>query len=108
MKHRIERVNSLIKEELGKIILKEMELDGALVTITDIRASKNLTQAVVGISVIPSSKAGAALKMIAKNAPYLQSLLAKNIVLRPMPKIIFELDRGLEKAARVEELLRKE
>ena len=51
---RIEKVNSLIQQELGKLILKEIDIfPGILLTITRVECSNNLFQCKVYISVIP-------------------------------------------------------
>ena len=107
MKHRLERVNSLIKEELAKLIEKEVESPGVLITITEVLTSKNMSQAIVGLSFFPSNKSKEVLKAMNQNRD-LERQLRKNLNIKPMPKIVFEIDRGLEKAARIEELLRKE
>ena len=105
MKHRPERVQKLIREELSKIILKELEFGDALATITEVEVDKNLGLARVMISVLPSSKEAQALSIARKAAGNLQYLLMKKINIKPMPKILFELDRGPRHAADVEKLL---
>ena len=108
MKHRPERVQKLIREELAKIILKELEFGGALVTITEVEVDKQLGTARVMVSVIPAAKEDRALLTARKAAGDLQYLLMKKINIKPMPKIRFELDRGPRHAADVEKLLLKE
>ena len=107
MKHRVERINSLIKEEFGKIIAKELEFP-TLTTLTEVSVSKDFHQAVIKFSVIPSEKSGAVLKILNQNLRHLQYLLMKKINIKPMPRINFEIDYGLEKAAEVEKLLLKD
>ena len=107
MKHRVERVNNLIQEELSKIIVKELEFP-ALVTITEVETSKDLLRALVRFSVLPSEKSEEIFKILNKNLRHLQYLLIKKINIKPMPQISFEIDRGLEKAAEVEKILLKD
>jgi ribosome-binding factor A len=102
---RSERVSSLIQEELNKLILKEIDISGALVTITRIEVAKNLERAIVNFSVIPSDKAERTLEVLQKNRSHLQRLLNKKINIRPMPEISFKIDYGPEKAAGVERAL---
>ena len=54
--HRSERVSSLIKEELNKIILRELEFNDAVMTIIDVNVSDKLEEAVVKFAVYPSNK----------------------------------------------------
>lgn len=104
---RSERVQSLIQEELGKIIVREVEIPDALITITEVVADKKLGYAKVNVSVIPSAAAEGALAELTKRTPWLQHLLMKKINIKPMPRIMFALDRGPENAAAVEKALLK-
>ncbi|MDD5430758.1 MAG: 30S ribosome-binding factor RbfA [Candidatus Pacebacteria bacterium] len=98
------RVSSLIREELGKIMLKELEFDGALVTITEVDVSEDLENATVNVSVIPSEKAEKVLEVLGKFRSRLQFLLQRKIEIKPMPHIVFRIDHGLEKAAELEKV----
>ena len=125
MKHRQERVASLIQEELSKIISRNIDFTGSLVTITKVEIDEKLIQAIVNFSVL-SPCAGcparsfeqcaegapqnsqSVLKILEKNRRHLQYLLMKKINIKPMPQIVFKIDKGLEKAAEVEKLLLKD
>jgi ribosome-binding factor A len=105
-KNRADRVASLIHAELSKIILREVETPpGVLVTITAVDVDKKLERALIGISVHPSEKAEAAVNLLQKRAPYLGHLLFTTINIKPMPQIVFRLDKGYEHAADIEKLL---
>ena len=104
-RHRPERISDLIIEELNKIILKELEFPGALVTITDAAVTAKLDYAVIKFSVLPSKKSEEVLKILEKLRPHLQYLLIRKLNIRPVPKISFKIDYGLEKAAGVEKAL---
>lgn len=108
MKHRPERVSDLIIEELSNLILREIEVPDVLITITDVEVLKDLSRAVVKISVLPSEKSELALKILEKNRSHLQYLLLRKMNIKPMPQIVFKIDRGLEKAAVVEKKLLEE
>ncbi|MBI4992487.1 MAG: 30S ribosome-binding factor RbfA [Candidatus Harrisonbacteria bacterium] len=99
---RYQRVESLIREELNKLIIKELEFSGALVTVTGVEVQKDLDYAIVNVSVIPSGKGNEVLKNLEQNWKQLQHLLLRKINIRPMPEIRFRLDVGLEKAADIE------
>ena len=102
---RADRVSSLIEKELGMMLVKEIEVPGALITLTVVEADKKLNRAVAKISILPSEKAAEVLKILAKQAPRLQFILSRKLNIKPMPQIIFEIDRGPEKAAIVEKML---
>ncbi len=106
MNYRPERVSSLIKDELSAIIIKNVEFPvGSLVTITDVEVDKKLEHAKIGISVLPSEGAEKALLILSKAAGYLQYILMKRVNIKPLPRIVFEIDHGIEKLAKIEKIL---
>lgn len=108
MKHRPERVSSLIIAELNKILLREIEIPGVLITITSAEVLKDLSQAVVKFSVYPSEKAESVLKILQKMRKHFQFILLRKMNIKPMPQISFKIDKGPEKAAIVEKRLLEE
>lgn len=105
---RIERVNSLIQKELGKIICKEIEFPaGCLVTITRVSSSPDLLNAKVFISVLPQEKIERVLEILGKTIYILQKQLDYKLRMRPIPKIRFVEEKETANAARIEELLTK-
>ncbi|HUC31237.1 MAG TPA: ribosome-binding factor A [Candidatus Paceibacterota bacterium] len=104
MNFRSERVGKLIREELSKMILREVELP-ALATITEVDVDKKLDAARVKVSVIPASAEKEVLAELTKNAGHFQYLMLRKINIKPMPRIFFEIDHGFENAALVEKLL---
>lgn len=104
MNYRPLRVSKLIREELAILVEKEIELDGALATITEVEVDKKLEHAKVGVSVLPEEKGEASFKTLKNAQPHLQYLLMKKMNIKPMPRIEFYLDRGPEHAARIEKV----
>ncbi len=51
MSHRPEQVSNLIKEELSEIISREIEFPDLLVTLTDVKVDKKLSEAIISFSV---------------------------------------------------------
>lgn len=104
MKDRVPRINSLIHEELSKLIARELEFEG-LVTITNVETASDLHSSLVSVSVLPSSGSAKAMGILNRNHRIIQKMLTKKVDLYPMPAIRFKLDEGAEKAARIEKLL---
>lgn len=108
MSNRIQRVNTLIKNELNQILLKEIDFpSGVLVTITRVEASGNLQQAKVYISVMPEERSDGILKILNKIIYNLQQKLNKRLKMRPVPRIEFRKEKKIEEAGRIEELLKE-
>lgn len=108
MPNRIPQVNQLLKKELGRIMLKEIDFpEGVLVTLTRVETSSNLIQAKVYISAIPEIKLSEVLKILNGQIYFLQQKLNERLKMRPLPKIIFMEETATREAGRVEELLEK-
>ena len=105
MSNRIERVNQLLKEEIGKILLREIDLSGVLVTITRVDASSNLQEVKIYISVIPEAQANRVYGILKKEIYSIQQKLNKRLKMRPVPKIKFVREEKTKTAEKVEKLL---
>ena len=105
---RIPKVNQLIREELSKIIFREIDFEeGVLVTLTRVDAAPNLQQAKIYISTMPAKNAKEALNILGKNIYSIQQMLNKKLRMRPVPRIYFVEEKETVKAGKIEELLEK-
>lgn len=108
LSYRVQKLNRLIKEEVGKIIQKEFDFKkGVLITITKVDISSDFTHAKINISVLPESEEKIVLKELEKNIYHIQQLLNKKLVMQYVPKIRFVIDHSIKKAARIEEITQK-
>jgi len=106
MSKRIQRLNELIKEELGKILLKEGDFPkGVLVTITRVETLADLSEAKVWISVLPEGKVEKIVGDLNKRIFFLQQKINKILRMRIVPKIRFLVETKTKEAARIEEIL---
>ncbi len=107
MSNRIEKVNSLLEQEISKIILKDFDYSKAIITLTRVEATANLIEAKVYVSVLPEDKTDEALKLLNKDVYSVQQKLNKLLNMRPIPRIKFVKDRVIAEAAKIEKLLEK-
>lgn len=99
---RIEKLNKLFRSELGGIIAREVDFEeGALVTITHVDVHRNLSHAEVFFTVLPETKGNAALRTLNESVFEIQQTLNKRLKMRPVPKVVFKLDKGQLKAEEV-------
>lgn len=106
MKHfRKERMESLVREELARMVAQELEFKGMLVTVTSVEAHDDLDEAAVKISVLPSERAEDALKIARAFERRFHGFLIKKLSIRPVPHLRFVIDHGPEKAAEIEKKL---
>jgi len=105
---RIPRVNELLKEELGTILLREFDVpENTFVTLTRVSAAPNLQQAKIYISVMPEERGVQVLRLLKKNVYEIQQALNKRLNMRPVPRIEWVLETKIAKAQEIEEILDK-
>lgn len=108
MSRRIEKINKLLKQEVGKAILNNLDFrKGTMVTVTQVYTSSDLSQAKVKISIIPFVNAEEILKIIKNHKGLLQKTISQKLEMKKVPKIKFDLDKTEQKAQRVEQLIKQ-
>ena len=110
MKYRKLRVQDLLKEEIALIIQREIRDPGmGFITVLGTKMSEDLKDAKVYLSIYGDEEQKAAtLAALKRSRSYIKFLLGKRIQLRNMPELHFVIDDTYEKAARIEEILKKE
>lgn len=105
MGRRIVQLSKEIGKSLGKV-LREIDFSPAqLVTVTEVSLSSLLDQARVSIGVFPSKYGEETIKKIQQEKGRIKKSLPHFLKVKKMPEVNFYLDRGLEKAAKIEEIL---
>lgn len=95
--HRIAQINELIAQELGKIIIREVEFPNhAVVTITKVVTETDLSRAAIYIAVRPDEEKDACVKLLRKNGGHLQRLLIRAVSMNHVPRIAFRHYAGSE------------
>ena len=108
MSKRIQRVNQLIKKELGQILLREVEFPAdTLVTVTRVETSPDLREGKIFISVIPEVKTTRIIDFLNRKIYFLQQKLNKRLKMKFIPKIEFREEKETREAGRIEEILEK-
>jgi ribosome-binding factor A len=106
MKHRLLRVNEVLKRELSGIITREMKFETGLVTINQVDITCDLKNAHVFVSVLGTAGADVISQLEAHRAA-LQAALAKHVVLKYTPHLVFHLDDSIERGTRVIEIMQE-
>jgi ribosome-binding factor A len=107
MKHRLLRVNELLKRELSILFVREMTFEGALVTVNQVDVTPDLKSAHVYVSVLGTDGRKEVLPKLEENRAALQAGLSRHIVLKYTPHLVFHLDDSIERGARVLEILQE-
>ena len=107
MKHRMLRVNEVIKRELSGIIAREISFEGSLVSINHVDVTSDLKSAHVFVSVLGSDNGESVLKKLEEHRPALQSELAGRVTMKFTPHLLFHLDESIARGSRVLEILQQ-
>ncbi|HLY65092.1 MAG TPA: 30S ribosome-binding factor RbfA [Chloroflexota bacterium] len=109
MSRRAERVQSLIRHELGEILQQEVKdprIEG-LVSITAVEVSADLRHARVFVSVYGAKEAEThAMEALSSARPFLRHELRQRLHLRYTPDLDLHLDHSLAYADEVSRLLK--
>lgn len=115
---RMPRVNELLRETIAEIIageLKDPRLDVAVLSVTEVRAARDLRTARAFISVMASpdgaegdraSAPADAVGALQGAAPLVHRLMRRRLRMKRVPTVRFELDGRIGEAAELQERLR--
>ena len=100
-----------IQKDLAEIIRSKgmAAFDGALVTVSEVRISPDLSVAKVFVSIFPSRKQDAVMKILEENLRSYRGELGRLVAkqFRIVPELVLILDTSEEYAAHIDELLKK-
>lgn len=106
---RTDRLNSLLKEVISDVIRKHVRNPDVseLITVTGVKISQDLHHAKVYVSVIgDAEQKKRTLLALHTAAGFIAVNASKQVVIRYFPSLTFQIDDGVEKQMRIEELLK--
>ena len=107
---RIEKINVFLKEEIAKIVDREVEFpEGIMVTITRAAASQDMRYATIFFSMLGggNSEESSAVALLLRNVYHIQQALNRVARIRPVPQIRFVHDEEEERREGIERSLAK-
>jgi ribosome-binding factor A len=107
MKHRLLRVNELVKRELSVIIAREINFEGALVSINHVDVTADLKNAHVFVSVLKPERGTGVIDKLESHRPLLQSELGRHLTMKYTPHLLFHLDDSIARGSRIIEILQE-
>lgn len=106
---RLERVNSLLKRVIAESMFTVMQGDTVapgLITVTEVRCGKDLRDATVKVSVFgDDALKETAIQHLKHNARRFQQIINREVRIKFTPRLLFQLDRSLEKGDEVLSIL---
>ena len=110
MSHRVERVNSLIRDEISQLLQTEVKDPrlSSLISITKVDTAPDLKHTRVYISILGTeADRQETIKVLTAASGFFRRELAHSLKLRYTPEILFVSDDSIERGDRITRLINK-
>ena len=106
MSQRVEKINSLIRKHIAEILVKDLSLKlGVFLTVSKVDTTPDLRYTRIFLSVFPEKEIRYVEETLKKEAYVLQGALNKKLHMKPLPKLIFQIDMTEAEADKIEKIL---
>ena len=102
-----ESLRHALAELLARGAIHDPDVQGAAVTVTEVRVSPDLRHATAYVVPLGGGDAATALGGLRRAAPHIRAQVARMVRLKFAPDFAFEADTSFDAASRIEDLLRK-
>ncbi|MBC8128293.1 MAG: 30S ribosome-binding factor RbfA [Gloeobacteraceae cyanobacterium ES-bin-144] len=104
MSRRLDRVNELLRREIGNVIQKDYEWKGKLVTVSEVEVTQDLKEGKVWTSVL-GGEAGPVIDKLNRDHGAIQGKIMKRVVLKSTPVLRFHHDSSAVRGVSIVNLL---
>ncbi|HEX3414424.1 MAG TPA: 30S ribosome-binding factor RbfA [Stellaceae bacterium] len=105
------RVGEELRHALARILrdgeCRDPLLEGASITVTEVRMSPDLRNATAFVMPLTGTNATEVVAGLERSAAFLKGLVAREVQLRNTPNLVFALDDSFDRAERISALLAK-
>ena len=108
MAHRIERVNSLIRQEISELLQRQVKDPrlSSFIAVTEVSTSSDLKYAKIFVSCLDSEvKKQETLNVLTSASGFFRSELFKRLRLRYTPELSFQWDDSIEQGSHLLQLI---
>jgi ribosome-binding factor A len=106
------RVGEVLRHALSEVLreeeVRDPELDGVSVTVTEVRPSPDMRHATVFVEPLGGKNAGAIVDALNRHRGFLRGELGHRITMKFTPELRFVEDTSFAEAERIEGILRSE
>lgn len=105
------KVSRLLQKEAASYFMRNAGMfPGAMVTVSEVRITPDLSDARIFVSIFPAAKRQEVFSLIQQKTKDVRFAIGKEVrhQLRIVPNLIFTLDNSLDYAERINELLEKD
>jgi len=104
MPRRLDKVNELLRREIGTIVQRDYEWGGKLVTIGAVEVTQDLKEGKVWVSVL-GGDANPVIDKLNRDHGSIQSRVMKRVILKSTPVLRFVQDSSTERGVEIVNLL---
>lgn len=102
---RLDKVNELMKREIGSFIQKEFEWPGTIISILDVEITEDLKEGRVWIGVVGRMAPSQVIDKLTRNRGVIQNAVSKRVILRNTPRLTFKHDSSAQRGVALVNLL---
>jgi ribosome-binding factor A len=102
-----EEVRHILADLFTRDLVRDHELSGVTITVTEVRVSPDLRRATAYVTRLGRSDVDKLLPALQRAAPFLRGRVAREIRLRVAPEISFMADTSIDYAMQVSTLLHR-
>lgn len=107
MSFRMQKINSLIREQISDIFVRELDLKpGVFLTVLKVDTTSDLRYTNVFVSVFPEKEGNYVMTALKNEKSNIQKTLSKKLQMKVIPKVVFKLDDTEAQADEIEKILR--
>ena len=102
---RLEKVNEVMKREIGTFVQKEFEWPGTIVSILDVEVTEDLREGRVWVGVVGRMHPDQVLDKLNRKRGDIQRAVSRRVVLRNTPRLTFKHDNSAQRGVAMVNLL---
>lgn len=102
---RLDKVNELMKREIGTFVQREFEWPGTIVSILDVEITEDLKEGRVWVGVVGRMAPAQVIDKLSRKRGDIQRAISKRVILRNTPKLTFRHDDSARRGVSMVNLL---
>ncbi len=102
---RLDKVNELMKREIGTFVQKEFEWPGTIVSILDVEITEDLKEGRVWVGVVGRMAPAQVIEKLSRKRGDIQRAISRRVILRNTPKLTFRHDDSARRGVSMVNLL---
>ncbi len=102
---RLDKVNELMKREIGTFVAKEFEWPGTIVSILGVEITEDLREGRVWVGVVGRMHPSQVIEKLSKHRGDIQHAVSRRVTLRCTPRLSFRHDNSAQRGVDMVNLL---